>query len=77
MQRHLDQWFDSLEDADEETGRNHLAHVIASACIVMDALKHGTLVDDRPRVLSHMPKDHKIGCEFPQCDCANCSLADA
>lgn len=48
MQRHLDQWFDGLEDADAETSRSHLAHVIASACIVMDAAKHGTLVDDRP-----------------------------
>lgn len=49
MQRHLDQWFDGLEDTDEETSRSHIAHVIASACIVMDAMKHGTLVDDRPR----------------------------
>jgi hypothetical protein len=49
MQRHLDQWFDGLEDADEESGRSHLAHVIASAMIVMDAGKHGTLEDDRPR----------------------------
>lgn len=49
MQRHLDAWFDCLEDADVESGRSHLAHVIASAAIVMDAAKHGTLVDDRPR----------------------------
>jgi hypothetical protein len=48
MQRHLDQWFDGLEDADHETKRSHLAHVIASCCILMDAAKHGTLIDDRP-----------------------------
>lgn len=48
MQRHLDQWFDELEDVDRETNRSHLAHVIANACILMDAAKHGTLVDDRP-----------------------------
>ena len=48
MQRHLDQWFDELEDVDPETSRSHLAHVIANACILMDAAKHGTLVDDRP-----------------------------
>ena len=48
MQRHLDQWFDGGEDVDEETQRSHLAHVIANACILMDAAKHGTLVDDRP-----------------------------
>jgi len=48
MQRHLDQWFDGGEDVDEETSRSHLAHVIANACILMDAAKHGTLVDDRP-----------------------------
>jgi hypothetical protein len=32
----------------QETGRSHLAHVIANACILMDAAKHGTLIDDRP-----------------------------
>ena len=48
MQRHLDQWFDGGEDMDSETQRSHLAHVIANACILMDAMKHGTLADDRP-----------------------------
>lgn len=48
MQRHLDQWFDEGEDVDRETMRSHLAHVIASACIVLDAMKHDTLFDDRP-----------------------------
>lgn len=48
MQRHLDQWFDGGEDMDSETQRSHLAHVIANACILMDAMKHETLADDRP-----------------------------
>ena len=48
IQRHLDQWFDSGENVDAETQRSHLAHVIANCCILMDAAKHGTLVDDRP-----------------------------
>jgi Domain of unknown function (DUF5664) len=47
MRRHLDQWFHGV-DLDDESKRHHLAHLIASAMIVMDAAQHGTLEDDRP-----------------------------
>lgn len=47
MRRHLEAWY-SGEDEDEESGKDHLAHVIASAMILMDAKSHGTLIDDRP-----------------------------
>lgn len=45
--RHLAAWFDG-EDIDPESGAHHLAHVRASMGILLDALAHGTLIDDRP-----------------------------
>lgn len=48
MMRHLGQYLDG-EDADAESGLSHLAHVIASANILIDAKHCGTLVDDRPK----------------------------
>lgn len=44
--RHLNAWR-SGEDLDPESGRSHLAHIIAGCNIVMDAEKHGNLIDDR------------------------------
>ncbi len=35
------------EDIDPKSGRPHLAHIIGTALILMDAKDHGTLVDDR------------------------------
>ncbi len=52
MMRHIGQYLDG-EDADAESGLNHIAHVIASANILIDAKHCGTLVDNRP------PKPHK------------------
>ena len=48
MMRHIGQYLDG-EDADAESGLSHLAHVIASANILIDAKHCGTLVDDRPK----------------------------
>lgn len=48
MMRHIGQFLDG-EDADAESGLSHLAHVIASANILIDAKHCGTLVEDRPR----------------------------
>lgn len=45
--RHLMKWNDR-EDNDHESGRCHLAHVVATMNIVMDAKHHGCLIDDRP-----------------------------
>ena len=47
IKRHLDAWIDG-EDNDPESGLSHIAHVAASACIVLDAEVFGTLEDDRP-----------------------------
>lgn len=49
MKRHLDCILEG-EDIDPESRAHHLGHVAASCGIVLDAQKHGTLVDNRPNV---------------------------
>ena len=49
MFRHLAAWFEG-EDADPESGKHHLAHVVASCLIVMDSEARGTGIDDRHNV---------------------------
>jgi hypothetical protein len=59
MMRHLNQWRDG-EDIDTESGRSHLAHIIASANILIDAAHCRTLRDDRaklPKTLSEGGQD--------------------
>jgi hypothetical protein len=46
MRRHIDCLLDG-EDIDPESGAHHLGHVLAGAGIVLDARRHGTLIDDR------------------------------
>lgn len=48
MERHLQLWFDG-EDDDPETGVSHLASVIASCSLLMDAQMTGKLHDDRQK----------------------------
>lgn len=48
MMRHIAEYNEGI-DVDHESGEHPLAHVIASAMIVLDAIEHGTLVDDRWR----------------------------
>lgn len=47
--RHLGQWFDGEENA-EDSGVPHLAHAAACIAILIDAIETGNLVDDRPPV---------------------------
>lgn len=47
-ERHLRSWFDG-ENHDPESGVSHLAHVLASIAILIDAEACGTLIDDRPK----------------------------
>lgn len=54
MRRHLDCLMDG-ENLDAESGVHHLGHVMASAGIVLDALRHGTLVDNRVLPLNAAP----------------------
>ena len=39
--------FKEGEDEAQDSGVHHLAHVMASCAIVIDALRHGTLIDNR------------------------------
>lgn len=46
--RHLLQFMDG-EDADAESGRSHLAHIMATCCILLDAEAVEKLIDDRTK----------------------------
>lgn len=54
MKRHIDCILDG-EDIDLESGAHHAGHVMAGCCIILDAKKHGTLLDNRvlPPVKQH------------------------
>lgn len=49
IMRHLLQFTDG-EDVDAESGRSHLAHIMATCSILLDAEQAGKLIDDRPRL---------------------------
>jgi len=49
IMRHLMQFADG-EDVDSESNKSHLAHIIATCCILLDANRVGKLIDDRPKV---------------------------
>ena len=48
MLRHIKAW-QEVEDIDPESGVSHLGHVMACCGILLDAQRHGQLVDDRVR----------------------------
>jgi len=50
MKRHIDQVIER-EDIDSESQAHHLGHVAAGCAIVLDAMQHGTLIDNRPRAI--------------------------
>jgi hypothetical protein len=47
--RHTTQYIDG-EDQDAESGLSHLAHIIATCSILLDADRVGKLMDNRPKV---------------------------
>lgn len=49
IMRHLMQWLDG-EDSDSESGQSHVAHIMASAAIVLDAQACGKLIDNREKL---------------------------
>lgn len=53
IQRHLIAWM-AGQDTDSESQVSHLGHVMACACILIDAMESGNLVDDRSK------NDHEI-----------------
>jgi hypothetical protein len=38
------------EDIDPDSGEHHMAHIGANVHVFLDALAHGTLIDDRPSI---------------------------
>lgn len=46
--RHLFAWYEG-EDHDLDSGEHHMAHIAANALMLLDARRHGQLIDDRPR----------------------------
>lgn len=50
IMRHLNAWREG-EDLDPESGRSHLAHIVAGCFILMDAALFGNLIDDRAKKL--------------------------
>lgn len=61
MLRHLTAWWDG-ELTDPDSGFSHLAHVAASAFIMLDAEDHGTLCFDTPgqSLKSTDTEDHEV-----------------
>jgi len=54
--RHFYDWLDR-RDIDPDSGANHLGHISANCNILLDAMEHGNLIDDRP--------GREPGCESP------------
>lgn len=46
IRRHFKAWTEG-EDIDSDSGYHHFHHIRACCAIVLDAEKHGTLIDDR------------------------------
>jgi len=46
--RHFLAWAQG-EDLDPDSGKSHLTHIRACCAVVLDSIKHGTLLDDRGR----------------------------
>jgi hypothetical protein len=44
--RHIDKVLDGV-DIDKESGAHHLGHVMAGCSIILDARRHGMLIDNR------------------------------
>lgn len=47
MLRHIQAYLDGENEA-YDSGVHHMGHVMAGAAIILDAMEHGTLVDNRP-----------------------------
>lgn len=47
IRRHLDDFLEG-ENLAPDSGVHHLGHIAANCGILLDADKHGTLVDNRP-----------------------------
>jgi hypothetical protein len=73
IMRHLMQFMDG-EDADRESGESHLAHIMATCSILIDATRAGKLIDDREKVVDRVPSiPEQVRSWSPPCYMANCA----
>lgn len=61
VMRHLIQFMDG-EDTDQESGRSHLAHIMATCSILLDAEHTGKLIDDRHKTADNRQWKPPCGC---------------
>lgn len=66
MRRHLDAFLEG-EDCAHDSGISHLGHIAASCAIMLDAQKHGVLVDDRPQRINLETMMHDLLKLCPRC----------
>jgi len=71
MFRHYKAWAEG-EDLDPDSGKPHLTHLRACCAVVMDAQKHGKLIDDRLIAESLSEGSRKM---FTKPRCLNCKEA--
>lgn len=63
MARHLALITDGKEDIDPESGAHHLGHIMAGCGIILDAMRHGKLIDNRVK-----PTPANLPASQPTCD---------
>lgn len=63
MARHLALITDGKEDVDPESGAHHLGHIMAGCGIILDAMRHGKLIDNRVK-----PTPANLPASPPTCD---------
>lgn len=54
--RHLFAWFDG-EDLAEDSGLQHISHIMGNCAVMLDAKASGKLIDDRPENKGMFPKE--------------------
>lgn len=47
IMRHLIAFFEDQENLDPDSGESHLSHILACCLVCLDAINHGSAVDDR------------------------------
>lgn len=76
IMRHLILQWATGQDTDAESGRSHLAHVIACCNILLDAQKHGCLADDRTKSPAKDPRTELLEALLLREDIADDELGD-
>ena len=66
MFRHYKAWSEG-EDLDPDSGKPHLTHLRACCAVVLDAIKHGKLIDDRLFAEAKEPDENCVTQENGDC----------